>query len=83
MSFKRQQQLHQKQRSKLQGIEKVITTITIIIIIILFVIVISIIIGTVIIIIFIVTIIIKTLLYYCQFIQVSKYSSQYIRDICS
>ena len=82
MSFKRQQQLHQKQRSKLQGIEKVITTITIIIII-LFVIVISIIIGTVIIIIFIVTIIIKTLLYYCQFIQVSKYSSQYIRDICS
>ena len=82
MSFKRQQQLHQKQRSKLQGIEKVITTITIIIII-LFVIVIFIIIGTVIIIIFIVTIIIKTLLYYCQFIQVSKYSSQYIRDICS
>ena len=82
MSFKRQQQLPQKQRSKLQGIEKVITTITIIIII-LFVIVIFIIIGTVIIIIFIVTIIIKTLLYYCQFIQVSKYSSQYIRDICS
>ena len=82
MSFKRQQQLHQKQRSKLQGIEEVITTITIIIII-LFVIVISIIIGTVIIIIFIATIIIKTLLYYCQFIQVSKHSSQYIRGICS
>ena len=44
MSFKRQQQLPQKQRSKLQGIEKVVATITIIIII-LFVIVIFIIIG--------------------------------------
>ena len=71
MSFKCQQQLSQKQRSKLQGIMKVITAITIIIIILL-VIVIFIIIGTVIIII--------TfrycyywycyLLYYCQIIQV-------------
>ena len=49
MSFKRQQQLPQKQRSKLQSIKKVIATITIIIIILL-VIVIFIVIGTVIII---------------------------------
>ena len=52
MSFKRQQQLPQKQRSKLQGIKKIITAITIIIIILL-VIVIFIIIGTAIIIIII------------------------------
>ena len=49
MSFKRQQQLPQMQRSKLQGIKKVITTITINIII-LIIVVIFIIIGTVIII---------------------------------
>ena len=45
MYFKRQQQLTQKQRSKLQGIKKDITTVTIIIIILLDI-VIFIIIGT-------------------------------------
>ena len=71
MSFKRQQQLLQKQRSKLQGIKKVITAITIIIIILL-VIAIFIIIGTVIIIIIIRHCYYQYcyLLCYCQTIQV-------------
>ena len=71
MSLKRQQQLTQKQRSKLQGIKKVITAITIIIIFLL-VIVIFIINGTVIIIIIIRCCYYQHcyLLYYYQIIQV-------------
>ena len=71
MSFKRQQQRPQKQRSKLQGIKKVITTTTIIIIILL-VIAIFIIIGAVIIIIIIRYCCYRYcyLLYYCQIIQI-------------
>ena len=71
MPFKREQQLPQKQRSKLQCIKKVITTITIIIVIIL-VIVIFIIIGTVILIIIIRYCYYQYcyLLYYCQIIQI-------------
>ena len=75
MSVKRQQELPQKQISKLQGIKKVVTAITIIVIILL-VIVIFIIIGTVIIIIIIIYCyyryyyLLYYLLYYCQIIQV-------------
>ena len=78
MSFKRQQQLPQKQRSKLQGIKKFVNTITIIIII-LIIIVFFLIIATAIIMIIIVTIS-KILLYYCKIIQLDKL---YIRDISS
>ena len=69
MYFKRQQQLTQKQRSKLQGIKKDIT-ITIIIIILLDI-VIFIIIGTIIIIIIVRYYYYQYcyLLYYCQIIQ--------------
>ena len=70
MYFKRQQQLTQKQRSKLQGIKKDITTVTIIIIILLDI-VIFIIIGTIIIIIIVRYYYYQYcyLLYYCQIIQ--------------
>ena len=71
MSFKRHQQLPQKQISKLQGIKKVTTAITIIIII-LIIIVISIIVGTAIIIFIIRYCYYRYcyLLHYCQIIQV-------------
>ena len=71
MSFKRHQQLPQKQISKLHSIKKVTTAITIIIII-LIVIVIFIIVGTAIIIFIIRYCYYRYcyLLYYCQIIQV-------------
>ena len=65
-SFKRQQQLPQKQRSKLQGTKKVITSITIIIVILV---VIFIVIGTVIII-----IIIRYFYYQYCYLLLSNYS---------
>ena len=65
-SFNRQQQLPQKQKSKLQGIKKVITSITIIIVILVIVIFIAI--GTVII------IIIIRYFYYKYYLLLSNYS---------